>query len=807
MSSESLSRVIRRPLAGVALAFAFGIATGFRIYPNLCAVGPLMAILTVLTYIYARYRFSTALLLVSVFLAGWWRGGESVRNERENALRSYFLRPRQGVEVQVRLLEPAQWLGDREGRARVLKFAAAIEAIRGTQGWEKADGVAWIIWRNGAWTSQPAYGERWCLAGVMEQVPSITTWWGPARRLIVSGSGEQIWPAGGSRFLAWCFRLRDSGARRLRFGLPESERSPDFVAALLLGDRANITEDVRDAFATTGMLHVLAVSGLHVGLVVYVLIVLLQCWGIGRQKSVWVIAPALVVYSVMVGLRASAIRASVMSAILLLAGSLRRRPDVISAVSLAGIIILAVCPGQLRDQAFILSFVAVMALVVIGSKLSQALPEPSGSTTDQDWTIEPPTRFRAMVSAVEWWVRGMLIASFAAWCATVPLIARWFHVFSPVSPLANLIVIPLAFLILVSGMLSLLLGLVHPALSVVFNFANAVLVRVLLWCVKGMAGIPGAFWRVASWPEEWSILWYGAVFLALTSRGILRRAMPFLVSVCILTIMVWSTYDASRATVSVLEPTDAGVILVRAPWGRSVLIHSGPDFLASRVIRSLRNHGISALDALVLAEADAEHAGGAAEVIRKLPVREVWCSPWVRASRATMNALHEARRRNVRVKRLTAGEIAYVGPIGFEVLYPSGRRAVSNRAEPLVLRAQWGRSALLIAGGATVEVETAILAGALDPGAEMLIIGGRTLRAACSPAWLDAVRPSMVLISMGSEGRWVEPSSSWVHELRKRGVQVLRADQEGELTFEWRPRVTEPTGFIRKKSVARPELL
>ncbi len=599
--------------------------------------------------------------------------------------------------------------------------------------------------------------------------------------------------------------MRDSAAKRLSIGLNEDDVSVRFVRALLLGDRTDLDEETRDAFASTGLLHVLAVSGLHVGILVVILVMLLQSIGVTRRHAPWLIMPVLMVYAVVVGLRASVLRATIMSGMLLGAMLLKRRPDTLAALAVSAVGILAACPGQWTDSGFILSFAAILGLVLVGPKLMPRGVAESGME-EEEWSVEPLSPSARTRRAVLRHVIGLVIASCAVWMATAPLIARWFHVLSPAALVGNLLVIPMAFAILTAGLLSLLFGWVHASIAEIFNFANFALVRLLLLWVHALSRIPGAFWRIGEWPPTATVIWYLLLFFFLTARGFLRRAV-YAVAVLALGVgMVRAGISASRARLVIVEPIESGAVLFDGPWGRRVLVHAGAEFLASRVVRCLRDRGVSSVDAVILAEPDAEHAGGLSHLLDNVPVGEVWCSPFVGSSPVTVRALRKAQEKGVRIRRLVAGDIVKVGPIEYEVFHPTAGAETRRRAEPLILRAQWGRSAVLLAGAVTPEIEQAVLNGRADPNAEILLLGGRNMRAACSPAWLDAVRPAVVLMAVGAEGQWVEPSFLLIEQLKARGIEFLRTDREGPVIMEWLPRARGAAGFVRRRLPRSAEL-
>lgn len=795
MTCECPAGFIRRPLLGMALAYVAGTAVGlhFPLPPALMLLAPLFL---VLAYVCAAHRVSTAALLIAVVLLGQWRATLYFDLNSEQSLDRYLVRPREYAELQARILEAPQLYRDKEGNIGEVRFTAQVEKIRDAQGWKAMSDVLRVVWRQPPNRYAFAYGQRWRLHGVVERSVASWTWWGGAHVMrVFEDAGSCITETRGFRWIEACFQFRDYAVRQLARGVGENDLSARFTRALMLGDRSLLDDNLRDTFATTGMLHVLAVSGLHVGILAYVMMMFLQTVGLDRRTATLLVLGMLAGYMVILGWRASAVRAAVMSSVLLIGTLLRRRPDVPSALALAACVILFVCPAQLADPCFLLSFLAVLGLVIVLPKLEAVMLRWGRACATDEWSLQEPSWLQRTMASVRKIMGDTLLASLSVWLITAPLVLVWFHLFSPIALIGNLLVIPLAFVILVTGLLSLLTGALQGATSSIFNYANAFFVRVLLLWVEGLKQVPGGFFRVRTFPAEFVILWYVVLFLILTSRGLLKRLTILLALLGVAAWVMWWAYDSGQARLIVLEPTESGTVLISGPGARRVLIHSGPAFLAQRLTASLRQHGVGKLDVLVLAEPDAEHVGGAVELLRALHVKELWCSPWVRASPSTLQALREARTQGARVRRLTRGDIIAVGPLEYEVLYPDGAVSARSRTEPLVLRIQWGGAAAIIAGGATGPIESAILGGPTDPAADLLVLGGRHLQAACSPEWLEAVKPRVVVLAMGAEGQWIEPSSDWLQRVQASGATILRADREGEMVFKWRPAANAATPF------------
>jgi competence protein ComEC len=278
----------------------------------------------------------------------------------------------------------------------------------------------------------------------------------------------------------WSQQLRKQAAGILMAGIEERPACYGVMHALLLGYRAMLPKDVQMAFRRTGTMHVFAISGLHVGIICAVFVFLIGLLRVPRTCRVLALAPVILVYALMTGARASAIRAGLMAVIYLAAPLFGRRADAWSALGLSGILILAWQPDQLHDLGFIFSFTAVAGILAIVPLfeiwLQRHLPTDPFQERDKGMGIK---------ASIWLWLGRLVAVSMAAWLSTTPLSIYFFGRFAPIALIANLLVVPLAFLIVVSGCLALLAAAIGGlSFAVVFNLANVAYVGLL---VKGMA--------------------------------------------------------------------------------------------------------------------------------------------------------------------------------------------------------------------------------------------------------------------------------------------------------------------------------
>lgn len=263
------------------------------------------------------------------------------------------------------------------------------------------------------------------------------------------------------------------------------------LKALVLGYRKEMPGEIMNVFRRTGTLHIFAISGLHVGIVGFLLVLVLKTLGVPRDKFGVLLIPLLAFYVISTGMKSSAIRALLMASVFMLAPLFRRKPDIPSSVSIAATLLLIFQPLEILSVGFIYSFTVVAFLVMVFSAV------PKG------WIRGP-------------WIKvypvSLVVTSIAAGLASVPLTALYFGMFSPVALIGNLIVVPLTFCIVLCGWLSILL----PILSEIFNLAAAVFIDLLLGGVQWIDRIPGSSFTVEPPPLLAVLLWYANLIALFT---------------------------------------------------------------------------------------------------------------------------------------------------------------------------------------------------------------------------------------------------------------------------------------------------
>src|ERR1051325_10009057 len=236
-------------------------------------------------------------------------------------------------------------------------------------------------------------------------------------------------------------------------GLDDAPEVKSFITGIVLGIRHESPEDIEEPFQQTGTIHLFAVAGLHVGIVAALLWVLATIAGLPRKRAAAFIIPSLFFYAAVTGLHIPALGAAVMVSILVGSYFFERQAFLPNTLAAAAFFILCFNTNELLSPGFQLSFAVVGAIVLFADPLftvfqRRVAPDPFIPQS----LVRGPRR--AMHSMFEWLCRGASV-SLAAWIGSLPLILWYFHLVTPISLLANLVVVPIAFFVLAVALLSL----------------------------------------------------------------------------------------------------------------------------------------------------------------------------------------------------------------------------------------------------------------------------------------------------------------------------------------------------------------
>lgn len=538
--------------------------------------------------------------------------------------------------------------------------------------------------------------------------------------------------------------------------------SPDnapVAAALLLGDRRDVTDDQRNAFAQSGTMHFLALSGLHVGILATLL------WGICRLfrfPAVWttvVILSCLVGYTFINEARLPVIRATVMAAVILIGQPWHRRTRLGNSLALAALVLLLWNPAQLFEVGPQLSFLAVVAIVALmrlkaeraASLANNEQHEPKELRSERFERIRRWTRV-----PLKWTWDGLLVTA-AIWLIVAPLIAARFHMVSPVGLVVNVLLMPLVIVVLWCGYALLFCGLFIPPLTPVFGFLFDNGLSFFLAIVDGAQRLSWGHQFVPG-PANWWLVGFYALLVAAIfggpQRGVRRWGARGMLCFCVLGLAVAVIpHNGPQLRCTFFSVGHGSAILVELPGGRTLLYDAGQLHDAGRTERIIENGawelGIGRLDAVVLSHADVDHFNAVPGLMDKLPVAGVYVSPSLLDTRqpAVVALCDAIISSGIPLHSLgTDDQLLLDDDVDIRVLVPAGDvQGGSDNANSLVLSIEYRERVILLTGDLEGEGLLALFATPSrdvdvlsSPHHGSLAANTSDLAAWCRPQWVIA---------------------------------------------------------------------
>ena len=509
----------RRPLVWVAIAFAIGIGLGGTTGGAIVATGVAILLRAGAAFT-KRGVWESAAIWVLFMVAGAWRQQMAVLpapHDVSGLIGSGYITLRGKVASDV------------ERRMADFTCQVAVRSCATYDGYAiPCTGRVVARLRAAASTFSPDYGDVLEIHGRIEtpaearnpggfDYAAYLAHHGIYARVIARRPGDwRVLPGKGlfADALPWlAARARTSMQSTFNALFPSAEAA--LLTGIVLGRRADMPLRLQDDFAITGTAHILATSGLHVGLVAALVAGVCSLLRLGRRATAVIILGVLAFYTLMAGARPLILRADVMAGIYLLGHILHRESDALNAIAAAALLLLAFSPGYLFDVGFQLSFAIVIALAVI-------LPLGKALWRDRLDNLGPGRHWpiRSLATCL-----GVLAVTAVAQIASVPLIAQHFHMISLVAFPANALIVPTISLLLGGGFATWFCAFLWPFGARTLALGLSQLMAYLIGVTSSLAELPYATISVRSPGWLCVALYYGVLgFAAHWLHGRLRKA-------------------------------------------------------------------------------------------------------------------------------------------------------------------------------------------------------------------------------------------------------------------------------------------
>ena len=727
-----------RPLVGIVVSFAIGISTNYlRNIPFLPVFSTAITfvIAYVLLFIFhpcpteilRRTKWSVLALLILVFLTGITYHHLRFFSHADNNISNFINTERIPIHLRGVVISPpvnkfvqSPLLSSMKYRKEMSTFLLRAEAIECTSGENVVGGTIRREWRNitgvvkvNIYPTQREestslnkrhylseklkYGDKLELTSNIS-IPSTSRNPGQfdykhylkrqnprveATASVVSLNNIKILSKdNGNSFYRIVYGLK----RKLNTVIEKNVKaeSVPLVSSILLGDREKVPKNLMDGFLKTGTIHFLAISGLHVGILVISLHYLLRLFRLNTRYLAMIIILIVFFYAAVTGMKPPILRAGIMVAMYYGAFIINRRWDLQNSIAAAAFIILLINPSDLFNVGFQLSVLAVLGIIYTSSRLENFFWKST-------LLVE---KLQAKEERNEIWFyfkvycRKSFCVSLGAWIAVMPLIAYYFHIVTPLTVFLNIIVFPLVWLILVGGFAVLITGLVSPILVTPFawlvSYSGVTLENLILLFSRNFQ----TFFHTSTPLLIWILIYYLIVILfILRERFNIKLAHMIIAALAISNIFVLSGLPGRGQDCLKLTCFDVrhgASFFIQFPNGKNMLYDSGTrgnyDVGKFVVAPFLWQNGIKKIDTVVISHKDDDHCNGIPSIIDRFSVGNVFVNKFFIQSGNKVELIRMFAEEKIKTGLLADGlEIKGYEPAKIRILNPPDKDILRNR--------------------------------------------------------------------------------------------------------------------------------
>lgn len=561
-----------------------------------------------------------------------------------------------------------------------------------------------------------------------------------------------------------------------------SDGEKGILNAMILGEKSELSKEAKDLYKTAGILHIISISGLHISIVGMGVFQFLRKRGICYLYSTCLSSIVVACFVVMTGGSVSSMRALIMFLISMGAELLGRSTDLISSISLAAILLLINNPSIIGNPGFLLSFGAVCGIAFWGDSIK---------LFDNKKNYLLAKLGNGLLSGI-----GLILF-------TIPIVLYNYFEIPLYSFLSNLIVIPLAPVILVGGILASFAGVFFTPLSNgIFIFPKIILV-INEMLAKGINRLPFST-VILGKPRIVNIAAYYIALIILRiivgklkhniilpkdDNGEKKTGMLYLRKIitcaCVTFLMFVSISYQPRYKdrITFLDVGQGECILIRCKNGSNILIDAGSSTVSNvgeqRIIHCLKSLGVASIDKLILTHEDGDHTSGVDELIHSnIKIKSIVLSK-LQLERGLFSELDETGM----IEEVIAGDMIYEGDTCFRILAPGKDLNFSDNAASVVVEMENKEKTVLFTGDLEGEGEEALISSGLLHSVDILKVAHHGSKNSSSDEFLEVTSPKLAVISAGKRNSYGHPHKETLERLKEIGCEIVVTKDVGAITI------------------------
>lgn len=555
-----------------------------------------------------------------------------------------------------------------------------------------------------------------------------------------------------------------------------------FISSITTGQRANMNEELKDAFNATGLAHILSISGTHFGLFSiflfgifkfliktfpYRILQRITIFLTPSQAAAVLSLPFMLAYLGLSGGSVPAVRSFIMISLFLLGLIIGRKGFWLNSLLFAAFIIIVWEPESIFSLSFQLSFLAVLFIgFSVGNKENgeEREKEPVGGI-----------RFPLYLRKVFRYLRNAVLLTLSVSIGTAPLVAYHFHYFSVISPISNLFISPLiGFILIPMSIVSSFLFIITG--HYIFTPIVSTISDVSISLVKLLSAIPFADIKIPAFPPIIVLLFCtGFIFYFLFNKKKYTLIIPFVPIMIYLLLLV---FEKNELKITFLDVGQGDSSVIELPDGKTMVIDTGRT--GRETASFLKYRGKKTIDALILSHIHPDHTGGLDYLLKKLEVREIWDN-----GRIILPVISNA----ITYRSLGRGDMTEGEGYSLHIFHPYpefysmfGNAYDEANNDSFVLRISGSLKSFLFTGDVEEEAEEDVSHLGVWLKSDVLKVPHHGARSSAHEPLFKAVSPEIAIISAGRDNAFGHPHKEMLDALQ--GVRIFRTDLDGAIKIE-----------------------
>lgn len=580
-------------------------------------------------------------------------------------------------------------------------------------------------------------------------------------------------------FLSTVYRIREHIGKTLDRLIGGEEAK--LLKGLVIGERSEMSPEIKSAFIKTGLMHILAVSGFNVGLVALILFALFSIIRLPHSMTTFLTSVGLICFIFLTGAQPSVVRAGIMAIMILIGRFFQEKIDFYNIVAFAVVLQLLIDARALFDIGFQLSFAAVLALAYFYPRMMEVFNRF-------------PERLRENIGIK--YIVTSLAVSLAASLGTLPLSAFYFQRVSIVGLLLNLLAVPLSGILLSLGFTVVVTSALVSWLGDVYSAVAGMLSSWLLNLTTWGSTLPYAYVEYSlSFPQMIASYAVLLVLFNIHKKYVMRYAVigVLLFANMFLYASVAGISD-HRLRVTVLDVGQGDAIVIDFPDGKNLLVDAGPrtfgyDAGGKTILPYFQRNNVRTIDKMLITHPHSDHCGGVPSLLRSLDIGEYIGNRYANSSLTKeiayiMDSLHRDTKEEFAGQRIEGFD-----NVRLYVLHPSekflkeGPTNLNNHS--VVVKLVYGKTSMLFTGDAEREAENVMVRTYGDfLRSDVLKAGHHGSKTSSTSEFIKLVSPRFALISVGKNNTFRHPSPEVLERFEAMNIKTYRTDIEGAIVLE-----------------------